>query len=233
MIERYSISTSKEKLAERFPDIELTDNYEPRYNAAPSQLLPVVTNQNSEGFSFFYWGTAPIWSRNKTISRKLINAEKEELTEKPTYIKALKSNRCLVPADGFYGWKQVGKKSRIPHRIILNQAVPFMMAGLWEEYQDDAEKIVHTFAIITTPANNLVAPINTRMPAILQQKDEASWLNQHNSLDTLLDMLQPFPAEQMGMYTVSPMIDSHQLDLPSMVKPAPPVDQYGNFTLFN
>ena len=233
MLERYSLSVSREELSSRLKGVELTDDYKPRYNAAPSQLLPVITNEHPDGFSFFFWGTAPRWSRNKTISQKLINADKEELTEKPTYIKALMANRCLVPADGFYGWKNVGKKSRIPHRIVLSQSRTFMMAGLWEEYLDDSEDLVHTFSIITTPANELVSPISSRMPAILLEKDETAWLSPHNSVDGLLAMLQPFPAEQMGLYTVSPMIDSQQLDLPSMVKPAPPVDQFGNFTLFN
>lgn len=233
MLERYSISASKEVLAERFPGVEVTDGYTPRYNAAPSQLLPVVTNENSKGYSFFYWGTAPKWSRNKTISRKLINAAIEELSEKPTYRKALANHRCLVPADGFYCWKSIGKKSRIPYRIIFNQGAPFYMAGLWEEYQDESDELIHTFSIITTPANDLLAPVSDRMPAILLDNNESTWLDRGNTTETLVEMLQPCPSEQMGMYTVSPMIDSKSLDLPSMVQPAPPVDQFGNFTLFN
>jgi putative SOS response-associated peptidase YedK len=233
MLERYSLSAATEELSARFQAIEITDAYRPRYNAAPSQLLPVVTNEHPQGFSFFYWGIAPKWSRNKTISRKLINAEKEELQEKPTYRKSLEANRCLVPADGFYGWKSVGKKSRIPHRIILNNARPFFMAGIWEEYQDNSDEVVHTFSIITVPSNDLISPVCQRMPAILSEDNETDWLTPGNSLEVLLDMLRSFPSEKMGMYTVSPMIDSSQLDLPSMVQPAPPVDQFGNFTLFN
>jgi len=232
MLERYSISASDKVLTKRFPGLEVTEHYSPRYNAAPSQLLPVVTNENSSGFSFFYWGTVPKWSRNKTISGKLINAAKEELNEKPTYRRALADHRCLVPADGFYCWKRVGKKSRIPYRIILNQGAPFYMAGLWEEYQDESDEVIHTFSIITTPANDLLAPVCNRMPAILLDNDK-SWLDRGTSTEALMEMLQPCPSEQMGMYTVSPMIDSNQLDLPSMVLPAPPVDQFGNFTLFN
>jgi putative SOS response-associated peptidase YedK len=233
MLERYSITSSKEQIQQRFVGVEVTDGYSPRYNAAPSQLLPVITNDNPNGFSFFYWGTAPKWSRDKTISRKLINAEKEELNEKPSYRKALASRRCLIPADGFYGWKSIGKKSRIPYRIILNHSNPFLIAGLWEEYQDETDQEIHTFSMITTLSNELIAPVSERMPAILTNANESDWLNPHNSLGNLLSMLEPFPAEQMGMYTVSPMIDSKQLDMPSMIKPAPPVDQFGNFTLFN
>ena len=233
MFERYSLSASKEKLNKHFPQVEVTDGYSPRFNAAPSQLLPVVTNANPKGFSFFFWGVSPKWSRNKNISQKLINAAKEELTEKPSYKKALSTNRCLVPADGFYSWKNVGKKSRIPYRIILNNADPFYMAGLWEEYQDESDELIHTFSIITTPANDSLTEIVGRMPAILARQNESLWLDPSSSMDDLLEMLQPVPSDQIGMYTVSPMIDSAQLDVPSMVQPAPAVDQFGNFTLFN
>ena len=233
MVERYSISASPADLSDRFESIEVTDNYKPRFNAAPSQLLPVVTNEHPNGFSFFYWGTIPKWSGKRAISRKLINAEKKEIIEKPTYRKALESKRCLIPADGFYAWKTVGKKSRIPHRFILSNSQPFFMAGLWEEYQDDTDEIIHTFTVITLPSNDLIAPISENMPAILTDQQAKNWLNQHNSIESLLSMLATLPTEQMGMYTVSPMIDSQQLDLPSMIQPAPPVDQFGNYTLFN
>ena len=233
MLERYSLTTSPEQLKERFPEVVITDHYSPRFNAAPSQLLPVITNDSPDGFSFFYWGTVPKWSRNKTISRKLINAEKEELNQKPSYKRALKSHRCLIPADGFYAWKSVGRKSRIPYRIILNNGAPFCIAGLWEEYQDESDTEVHTFSMITIPSNDLIFPVIPKMPAILPSSREKEWLNTHMSIDNLLDLLSPVPAEQMGLYTVSPMIDSNQLDLPSMVNPAPAVDQFGNFTLFN
>ena len=233
MLERYSISSTREELEIRFPNIEVTDHYSPRYNAAPSQLLPVVTSDNPDGFSFFYWGTVPKWSRNKTISRKLINADKEELNIKPSYRKALSKHRCLIPADGFYGWKSLSKKSRIPYRIILNEATPFYIAGLWQEYLNESDQVIHTFCMVTIDANELIAPISDKMPAILKASDESKWLELHHTMEDLLELLQPFPAEQMGMYTVSPMIDSNKVDQPSMIKPAPPVDQHGNFTLFN
>ena len=232
MLERYSLTSTAEILQKHLPKVALTEGYTPRFNAAPSQLLPVITNESPTGFSFFYWGTAPKWSNNKAISQKLINAAKEELMVKRTYKKALTRHRCLVPADGFYCWKNIGKKSRIPYRIILSQANPFYMAGLWEEYQDESDDLIHTFSIVTIPSNDLVSPVSSRMPAILTLQSGSLWL-ENSSTDDLMDMLQPFPSENMAMYTVSPMIDSKQHDLPSMVEPAPAIDQFGNFTLFN
>ncbi len=232
MPERYSICCSKNELEARLK-VELLDNYGPRYNAAPSQLLPVVTNEDPKGFSFFYWGISPKWAKNRKISNKLINADKQQLLEKPSYRRALNARRCLVPADGFYGWKLIGKKSRVPHRFFLNNHEIFCMAGLWEEYQEEDGDIVHTFSVITTAANELVNDISPSMPAILSKENESKWLDNQLSGEELLDLLVPYPAESMGIYTVSPIINSPQSDLPSMVKPVPPADQFGNYTLFN
>lgn len=232
MPERYSLCASRDALESRL-QVEITDSYQPRFNAAPGQLLPVITNDSPKGFSFFYWGIDPRWSRNKNISRKLINADREVLLEKPSYRKALISRRCLVPADGFYGWKSISKKSKVPYRIILNQEEVFCMAGLWEEYENEAGEEVHTFSIITTTANSLVDAISDRMPAILSPTAEKTWLQTDISSEDLLDLLQPYPADNMGQYTVSPMINSTKTDMATMVQPVPPVDQYGNYTLFN
>jgi putative SOS response-associated peptidase YedK len=100
MIERYSIHATPSQLIERFK-IEESHAYKPRYNAAPSQLLPVITHESPQGFSYFYWGTAPQWSRNKTLAERIINTHAELIKEKPVFKKQLLRYRCLIPADGF------------------------------------------------------------------------------------------------------------------------------------
>ncbi|MGI9544553.1 MAG: SOS response-associated peptidase, partial [Cyclobacteriaceae bacterium] len=226
------IGLSAEDINQRFK-VEATDGYHPRYNAAPTQLLPVITNQHPNGFSFFYWGQVPQWSNNRAISGKLLNAEAEQIIEKATLKNALINKRCLVPADGFYAWQIIGKKSKVPHRFILNQKIPFAMAGLWEEYEDDKDQVVHTFRIITTPSNEIVAGANQRMPAILSPENESAWLNDQRDVDNLMGMLKPFPAESMGSYTISSQINSIKIDRPELLSPAPANDQFGNYTLFS
>jgi len=232
MLERYSIGQSHDEIHKRFR-VEATDRYQPRYNAAPTQLLPVITNQHPEGFSFFYWGQIPQWSNNRAISNKLVNAEVEQLREKASLKNALISRRCLVPADGFFAWKIIGKKSKVPYRFILNHKIPFAMAGLWEEYEDDKDELVHTFRIITTPANAAVMDINPRMPAILDLASERIWLDDQSDLETLTKLLKPFSAQDMDSYTVSSQINSVKIDRPELLSPAPANDQFGNYTLFN
>lgn len=230
MGDRYTITASRESLKERF-NIEVSDWYEPKYNAAPTQLLPVITS-NSQGLSLFHWGQIPGWSKNKTISGKLIFAEAETIMEKASSRIALQSRRCLIPADGYYDWKKISKKGRVAHRLIFgnNEIVGF--AGLWEEFEDEKEEIAHTFKIITTVANEVIAPMNNRMPAIIGKADEKSWLDGNTTSEQALELLKSYPSSSTSMYSVSPKIEQ-DIDNEYLIKPFAPADQYGNYSLFD
>ena len=231
MLDRYSITATPKKLAERF-SVD-TNGYEPRYNAAPSQLLPVITSDSPEGISFFYWGIAPAWAKNKSISERIINLKANQLSERPIALKNLKKRRCVIPSDGFYGWKKVGKKTTIPYRFILKSKTLFSFAGMWEEYDDDEGNFFHTFSIITLPANPLVSTTSDTMPVIFDVASEKIWLDKNSSETDLLKLLQPIADEEMDSYTISSRIYDSSNDVPSLILPAPPTDQFGNLTLFD
>ena len=176
MCGRYTLVKPAKEISERF-NVEVNKVYQPRFNAAPTQLMPVITSDSPEGLSWFYWGLVPAWSKDKAVSQKLINARAETLEEKASFRNALKKRRCLVPADGFYEWKPVGKKSKVPYRITLLQEELFAFAGLWEEYEDEEGQMIHTFTIVTTEANNALQSLHSRMPVILSKQAEKAWLN--------------------------------------------------------
>jgi putative SOS response-associated peptidase YedK len=231
MIERYSLTATAETLKERFA-IEVPGYYQPRYNAAPAQLLPIITSESQEGLSVFYWGRPPVWARNKSLSERLVNLKVEHLVERPVLKKALMKYRCIIPADGFYAWKKLGKKTAIPHRLVTDQPV-FSMAGLWEEFEDEAGNLMHTFIMITTQANETVSKVTDRMPVILDKKSEAVWLNHSAAEADLLKVLVPYASDKISLYTVSPRINEIKIDVPSLILPAPSADQHGNLTLFD
>lgn len=232
MIDRYSISCPADILSERF-SVDVPDFYKPKYNAAPTQLLPVITNSSPKGVSLFYWGTSPEWSKNKMLSEKIVNVRAENLEEKPALKKAVRKTRCIIPADGFYGWKKIGKKTAIPYRFVLNSRDPFSMAGLWEEFEDTDGNEIQTFTIITQTANELVITIQERMPVILTKQTEKIWLDNTSDEASLTGLLTQYPAAAMNFYPVAPGISDSNVDLPSMIIPTPPADQHGNLTLFD
>ena len=232
MIDRYSITASIEQIRERF-SADVPDFVQPRYNAAPTQLLPVITSNSQQGISTFYWGTSPAWAKNKMLSEKLINVRVEQIDEKVSLQKALKKNRCIVPADGFYAWKKAGKKTMIPYRFVCKDQPLFSFAGFWDEYEDTDGNEFHTFTIITTQANTLVSTVYDRMPVILDRDAEAKWLAKTTSDEELKSLLVPYSAEQITLYSVSPRISDTSTDVASLIIPAPPADQHGNLTLFD
>jgi putative SOS response-associated peptidase YedK len=232
MVDRYSLTASASLVAERF-SVEVPEFYKPRYNAAPAQLLPVITSSGRQGISWFYWGRPPQFARNKNLGERIINLQVETLREKPVLKKALIRHRCIIPADGLYGWKKIGKRTAIPHRFTVTDQEVFSFAGLWEEFEDENETIQHTFTLITVPANELVATASDRMPVILDKPREDIWLSENAAEADLLIVLTSYPASQMSVYTVSPQISNPENDFPSIILPAPASDQHGNLTLFD
>lgn len=231
MCGRYSLNKSKIELEERF-QAEMLGDFKPRFNIAPTQLLPVLTSDSPKGFSFFYWGITPDFSKNKPVSQKLINARSETVSQKVSFKSSFEKRRCLIPADGFFEWKKIGKKTKTPYRYTLADERLFSFAGIWEEYENDKGELNHTFLILTTEPNGLVKDIHDRMPVILKKEDEKKWLDSYSSERDLLDMLQPYQSSEMISYTVSPLVNSVSNDTVSVLRKTSPMDQFGNYTLF-
>jgi len=232
MCKAYTISASREQLQSHF-DVTVPAQYQARYNARPGQLLPVITAKNAQVLSFFYWGLIPSWSKNKSVSEKLINVKAELLLDKVSSNVALGSRRCLVPTNGFYDWKQISKKGIIPYRFILNQENLFGFAGLWEEFETNNGESAHTFTIITTHANEAIASTNSRMPVILNPEAEKIWLNPNSKKEELMQILIPSVSSAMGNYAVSSKVNNPANDSPDLLLPAPAADQFGNYSLFD
>jgi putative SOS response-associated peptidase YedK len=135
-------------------------------------------------------------------------------------------------ADGFFEWKKLGKKTKIPYRFTLREEDMFAFAGIWEEYETVNGESQHTFLILTTTPNEVVSEVHDRMPVILSRDQEKKWLDKYTSESDLLSMLKPVAGELMMSYTVSPLVNSVQNDVPGIFRRTSPMDQFGNYTLF-
>jgi putative SOS response-associated peptidase YedK len=217
MCGRFSFSPLAKIIEDRF-DVKVdSTHYKPRYNSAPSQDLAVISNQNPGELSFYRWGLIPFWAKDKSIGNKLINAKAETIAEKPSFKNSLKRKRCLVLSDGFYEWKNINKKEKIPYRITLQDNGLFAMAGIWDNWKDEEGSVISSFAIITTTPNKLMENIHTRMPVILEQKAEKLWLNEDDSA-LLLSFLKPYPEKEMTAFPVSKLVNSPFNDSEELVK---------------
>jgi putative SOS response-associated peptidase YedK len=217
MCGRFSLTSNEAELNLRFELAGGSAPYVPRYNGAPTQMLAVITNENPGKLSYHRWGLIPPWAKDISIGNKMINARAETITEKPSFSAPLFSKRCLVPADGFYEWQQdTGKQ---PFRIFVKTNPIFAMAGLWERWKSPEGGTIDSFSIITTEANSFMKPIHNRMPVILKQEDEKAWLSAKNHND-ILDLLKPYPSEDMDAYPVSKLVNSPRNDGPEVLERA-------------
>ena len=187
--------------------------YHPRYNAAPSQNLPVIFNEDERFIHFARWGLLPEWAR-KLRRDGIINVRTETLIDKPTFKGDLSKRRCLVLSDGFYEWHRHGTY-KTPYRFTIKSGEPFALAGIWENNHTSAGEPVRTFAIITTKANGLVGRIHDRMPIILPRYSEHGWLEEGN-----INLLHPYVAKEMKTYRVSRVLNSARTDEPAMIEPS-------------
>ncbi|MCI1857055.1 MAG: SOS response-associated peptidase [Sporolactobacillus sp.] len=226
MCGRYTMMMPFTKIIRRFQAQKHPDaaDYVPSYNVSPGRpILCVINDGKINRMGFLHWGLIPPWARDEKIGYRLINARKESLMEKPSFRHAFLNRRCLIVADGFYEWKHTGdgKKTKQPLRFCLKSGEPFALAGLWEAWISPKDgKKRYTCTIITTDANELMAPVHDRMPVILNREDEAKWLNPANhDANALLTLLKPYPSAQMTAYAVSPAVNSVKNDSPSLIKP--------------
>ena len=195
-------------------------DFAPRYNIAPTQYVPVITNEHPQALSLLKWGLVPSWAKEEAIGNKMINARADGIAEKPSFRNAFKRRRCLVPATGFYEWQKGDGKTKTPMYIQVKGQAVFAMAGLWEVWHSPHGDEVRTFTIITTDANEFMTPIHNRMPVILHKSDYAQWLDPREvPAETLQPLLRPFDADKMTAYEVSRAVNTPSIDEPDLIQP--------------
>lgn len=174
------LSTQRSKRFSNSSQIEFTAHA----NGFSHPKMPVITSISAGKFEFFNWGLVPSWIKdNKSaiqIRKSTLNAKSETIFEKPSFSKAIKTQRCLIPSTGFFEWQDVNGK-KVPYFISLKDSDDFCFAGIWDSWNDqNTGETLNTFSILTTIANPLMAEIHNtkkRMPVILTPETEKAWLN--------------------------------------------------------
>ena len=181
----YSIKKPKKQIEKRFnAQFEDFTLFEPTQhaNAFTHPLMPIITNDKPDTIQLFKWGLIPNWvkdkERAKEISNMTLNARVETVKEKPSFKEAIKSQRCLVIADGFYEWK-TEEKRKTKYFIEHAEKPLFAFAGIWNSWANkQTGEIENTFSILTQKANSFMAKIHNikkRQPIILQHERE--WMD--------------------------------------------------------
>jgi len=191
-------------------------DYIPRYNIAPSQnVLAITGGADGRQVSRMKWGLIPHWSRETKTSYKMFNARAETINSKPAFREAFHQRRCLIPADGFYEWKNTGGRKQ-PVRITIPGRPVFAFAGIWDSWLAPSGEKINSCCIITTTASEKVRAIHERMPVVLEcEQEHSDWLAS-NGGDALKSLLRPYNGE-MVIYPVPLLVNSPGLDEPCLI----------------
>ncbi len=204
MCGRYAVAAPDAAvLRERFAVQQALETFTPAHNVKPTHVAPVVIlHEGNRNLATMRWGLIPPWAKDAAIANKLFNARAETVADKPSFRHAFRRRRCLVPATGFYEWQQEGRR-KVPYEFAIGDGDLFAFAGLYESWRDPRGETLHTYTIITTTPNELVAPIHARMPVILPRDHESVWLDpQFEDTTYLQALLVPYPADTMQMRPV-------------------------------
>jgi len=114
-----------------------------------------------------------------------------------------------VPASGFYEWTGA-PRHRIPHALRVEGEPLVAFAGLWERWLDVEGRALETFTILTTAANERVARLHDRMPAILAPREVEAWIA--GTPQEAARLLQPYPADVMSEHSVSRSLNDSRIE---------------------
>jgi len=218
MCGRMALTLPHESMSQLFEATLANDLPEvPNHNVCPTVQVPVVTSDNGVRlYRPMRWGFVPNWYKKPNGGPLLINARSETIAEKPAFRSACRERRCLIPATGFYEWKREDSKTPLPWWVTRADGEPMIFAGIWQDWERDGVKIT-TCAIVTTDANEAMAPIHHRLPVILTTKDWSLWLGEAGKGAATL--MKSAPEDALLFQRVGTQVNSNRAQGPELIEP--------------
>ena len=192
----------------------------PRYNISPGTKLVCVRRELGElKAEEIYWGFTPAWAQGSSTQEEHANARVETVAEKITFKDALKHHRCLIPVDGYYEWKTVGKL-KVPYYFKLTAGGPTILAGLWSTKISRDGVAQKSLCLLTTKPNREASQIHSRMPVIISSENQKVWLSDQPLTQLSLDLMSATPAAGLlNLHRVSSEVNRVVVDKPDLINP--------------
>jgi putative SOS response-associated peptidase YedK len=196
--------------------------FKERYNIAPSQSVPVVIRRDDGNhLEEMRWGFMTPWMKDPKDMFKysMFNARAEGIFDKPTWKKAIRFQRCLVPSNGFYEWKKEDD-GKHPFLIRPKDQELFAFGGVYGNWKDAEGVEWGTYSIVTTTPNKEMSSIHSREPLMLKPEDQDLWLDPSmDEPDAIAELLRPYKDGMLQMYEVSRDVNSAKSDIASYIEP--------------
>lgn len=224
MFERYVLPDQGG--AEReFCPTRLWWKFDTRYNVAPGQYVPAIRLHQGETEAVtMRWGFVPAWAEGRPQREPAHDVASDAIETSASYrLPWLGSQRCILPVAGFYVWQLTAERYRQPYFVQLSSRIVFGVAAIWDRSESKDGDVIESCAVITVPANELLAGIATperSMPVILRRRQYDAWLR--GTPGAAKALLQPYKAGWMAAHSVSPRINSTAPNDPDLIRAAPP-----------
>ena len=221
MCERY-VLPEQEEAEQEFEPVERWWKFAPSFNVSFSQYVPVVRiHQGAVEGVMMRWGLIPAVAEGVPLENEQPDFDFERLGKTPESREPwLNSQRCIVPAAGFYEWQLTAHRYRQPYFVSVTDQPVFGMAAIWDRSVTEDDDVIESFSILTVPANPLMAsldPIGRRMPAILRRENYATWLS--GTPVQAKELLLAYPQERIHAHPVSPRVNSVKYNDPALIRP--------------
>lgn len=180
MCGRFALTLPTDAVASWFDAAHVTAAFDqPRYNICPTQTIAAaVTYQDERHLVPMRWGFIPHWYKSPTDGPLIINARAETVAEKPAFRDAIRTRRCLIPADGFFEWNQRAGKGKEPWWIYPAEADLMAFAGVWQAWTDPEGRRQITCAMVTTQAGDRMSELHHREPVVVAPDQFGLWLGE-------------------------------------------------------
>lgn len=222
MSDRFVRHASQEIVEQQFGvSTQRSDYFEPNYNITPGSRVPVIYSEEGERKIYdFHWGMIPEDAESEKEGLDHLNIPVEALPDE-RYADVFAQQRCIVPANGFYKWK-FSEKRTTPFYIRLLSNELMGLAALYSTWEASSGRNVYSFALLTTEANALVQPVDTRMPVILDQADYARWLGEDEAeISPDANLFKPYDLTRMAVNRVTEDVNNPDNNNPELIQPIP------------
>ncbi len=222
MCGRYTLNKKAGDVAKRFNIATKPKDLRPNFNVAPSQVMPVITEDDKgRHIELMKWGIPRMLG--KDLVKELINTRADKAFG-GFWKRTVLNHRCLVPATGFYEWRaplSKDKAGKTPYFIHPKELELFAFAGIWSDWKSEDGHTIRTFSIMTTEPNKEMKAIHNRMPVILHPEDEEEWIKPSNDTpESLEKLLWPSEDGRLDVYEVSRDVNNPRNNEQSLLKPA-------------
>ena len=230
MINRYTLVNTN-YLTNSF-DLDM-NQLNPIYNAFPTKRLPIITLNNHKKISFEYWGSNINFSKDNVLPDRLVNISLTKIEKSNIYINQFKSERCLIPCDGFYLWKNYKSKEKIPYYFNYKKNKIIYCVGVRDSFEDFNGQKFTFFYFITGSSYDKFKDYTSNVPVVFDMKYFDIWSDKKSNFKKLTPFMNRIKLDDLEGYIVSPYFQDKKKDDSSLIKSIQSLNQYGNYSLFD